>query len=183
MFIFFGREGTSAVSLDRDTFLAVVEDSYSAYYTIHRNEDQTELPLAFRADYYSRDEKYWFTKSVTIWANETNELCYVFCAPHFDAGTVERCLDFVIEDAVPRVKPHKEHQYTNFKAVFLADSYDEAAKTAVKKRKYTKNYNHSLHGYSMLLAAAVDLSDQSTVTNKAGYPLVKYFRKLFDARK
>ena len=89
----------------------------------------------------------------------------------------------MIADAVPRVKPHKEHQYTNFKAIFLADSFDEAAKAAIKKRSFTKNYKFSLHGYSMLLAAAVDLSDSSTVTNKAGYPLVKYFRKLFDARK
>ncbi len=171
------------MTMDRETFLAVVEDSYSAYYTIRRDEDLTELPLAFRADYYSRDERFWLTKSVKIWGNETNELCYVFSAPRFDRDTVERCLDFVIEDAQPRVKPHKEHQYTNFKAVFIADSYDEDAKTAVKKRRFTKNYKYSLHGYSVLLTAAVDLSDCSTVTNKAGYPLVKYFRKLFDARK
>lgn len=171
------------MTMDRETFLAVVEDSYSAYYTIRKNEDLTDLPLAFRADYYSRDEKFWFTKNVKIWANETNELCYVFCAEHFDRETVERCLDFVIEDAQPRVKPHKEHQYTNFKAVFLADSYDADAKKAVVKRSFNKNYKFSLHGYSMLLTAAVDLSDCSTVTNRAGYQLVKYFRKLFDARK
>ena len=170
------------MAITREIFTEVLKDSYSAYYSIHEDVE-TELPLVFRADYGARDEKYWFTKNVKIWANETNELCYVFCAPRFDADTVERCLDFVIEDAVPRVKPHKEHQYTNFKAVFLADSFDDEAKTAVRKRKFTKNYKYSLHGYSMLLTAAVDLSDCSTVTNKAGYQLVKYFRKLFDARK
>lgn len=171
------------MTLDRENFLAVLEDSYSAYYTIYPNEGMTELPLAFRADYYSRDEKYWFTKSVKIWGNETNELCYVFSAPRFDVTTAEQCLDFVIEDALPRVKPHKEHQYTNFKAVFLADSFDEDVRKAITKRNYYKSYKFSLHGYSNLLTAAVDLSDCSTVTNKAGYPLVKYFRKLFDARK
>lgn len=171
------------MTLDRENFLSVLEDSYSAYYTISRNEGKTELPLAFQADYFSRDEKYWFTKSVKIWANETNEFCYVFSAPDFDAETIGRCLDFVIEDALPRVKPHKEHQYTNFKAIFVADSFDEAARKAVTKRSFSKNYHFSLHGYSELLTAAVDLSDCSTATNRAGYPLVKYFRKLFDARK
>lgn len=171
------------MALDRETFLAVLEDSYSAYYTIHPNEGMTELPLAFRADYFSRDEKFWFTKSVKIWANETNEFCYVFCAPRFDAETAARCLDFVIADAQPRVKPHKEHQYTNFKAVFVADSFDEAVKKAITKREYSKSYKFSLHGYSTLLTAAVDLSDESTATNKAGRELVKYFRKLFAARK
>ena len=169
--------------LDRETFLTVLEDSYSAYYTIHKNEDRTELPLAFRADYYSRDEKYWLTKSVKIWGNETNELCYVFSAPRFDEETVGRCLDYVIADAQPRVKPHKEHQYTNFKAIFVADGFDGAAKKTVQKCRYSKSYWFSLHGYTELLAAAVDMSDRSTATNKAGYPLVKYFRKLFDARK
>lgn len=171
------------MTMDRENFLAVLEDSYSAYYTIRKNEDMPELPLAFKADYFSRNEKYWLTKSVKIWGNETNELCYVFSAPHFDAESVTRCLDYVIADAQPRVKPHKEHQYTNFKAVFVADSFDEDARKAISKRSYSKSYKFSLHGYSDLLTAAVDLSDCSVVTNKAGYPLVKYFRKLFDARK
>ena len=171
------------MALDRETFLAVLEDSYSAYYNIIPNDGLTELPLVFRAEYYSNNERYWFTKSVKIWGNETNEFCYVFSAPRFEAAEIARCLDFVIDDALPRVKPHKEHQYTNFKAIFMADSFGENAKETVRRRSFSKSYKFSLHGYSELLAAAVDLSDSSTVTNKAGYPLVKYFRKLFDARK
>lgn len=170
-----------AMSIER--FLAVLEDSYGAYYNIIHNEDQTELPLAFRADYFSRNEKYWLTKSVKIWANETNEFAYIFAAPGFDADLAQKCMDYAIADALPRVKPHKEHQYTNFKTVFVADHLDEAAKKAIKKRSFNKSYNHSLHGYSMLLTAAVDLSTEKTVANRAGYEMVKYFRKLFDARK
>ncbi len=171
------------MAIDREAFLAVLEDSYSAYYTIFQNEDRTELPLAFRADYSSRDEKYWLTKSVKIWGNETNEFAYIFAAPAFDPALADRCMDFVIADALPRVKPHSEHQYTNFKAVFIADSFDEATKKAIMKRSFSKSYRFSLHGYSTLLTAAVDLSEEKTVTNKAGYEMAKYFRKLFDARK
>ena len=169
--------------MDLQSFLAVLEDSYSAYYTIHPNDEMTELPLVFRADYFSRDEKYWLTKSVKIWGNETNEICYVFAAPGFDAETAEKCLDFVIDDASPRVKPHKEHQYTNFKAVFVAEDFDEDARKIIEKRSYSKSYRHSLYGYSTLMTAAVDLSRSKATTNKAGYQLVNYFRKLFDARK
>ena len=171
------------MALDRETFLAVLEDSYSAYYNIFPNEGMTELPLVFRGDYFSRNEKYWFTKSATIWGNETNEYAYVFSAPSFDVETAERCMDYVLADALPRVKPHKEHQYTNFKAVFVADSFDEAARKAIEKRNFSKSYQFSLHGYSTLMTAAADLSRGEATTNKAGHELVTYFRKLFDARK
>lgn len=171
------------MAIDRETFLAVLEDSYSAYYNIHRNEDMTPLPLAFRADYYSRDEKFWLTKSVKIWGNETNEYCYVFAAPAFDAATAGQCLDFALADGLPRVRPHGEHQYTNIKAVFVADRFDRDSRQVIEGRNFSKSYKFSLHGYSTLLTAAVDLSDGSTTTNRAGHELVKYFRKLFDARK
>lgn len=171
------------MAIERETFLAVLEDSYSAYYNIIRNEELTELPLIFRADYFSRNEKYWITKSVKIWGNEINEFVYIFSAPTLDAATAEACMDYVLADALPRVKPHSEHQYTNFKAIFVADHLDEATKKAVQKRSFSKSYHFSLHGYSTLLTAAVDLSTSKTFTNKAGYEMAKYFSKLFDARK
>ena len=69
--------------MDRAVFLDVLKDSYSAYYNIVPAETD-DVPMIFRADYFSRDEKYWLTKSIKIWGNETNEFCYVFSAPEFD---------------------------------------------------------------------------------------------------
>ena len=60
------------MAISREVFLEVLKDSYSAYYSIVQNIE-TELPLAFRADYVARDERYWLTKSVKIWGNEKNE--------------------------------------------------------------------------------------------------------------
>ena len=60
------------MAITREVFTKVLKDSYSAYYSIH-DDMETELPLAFRADYGARDEKYWLTKSVKVWANEKNE--------------------------------------------------------------------------------------------------------------
>lgn len=171
------------MAIARETFMAVLEDSYSAYYNIIPNDGATALPLAFRADYVSRAERYWITKSIPIWGNETNEYAYIFSAPTFDAVTVESCMDYALSDGLPRVKPHKEHQYTNIKAIFIADRFDDAAEKAVQKRRFTKSYHFSLYGYSTLLTAAVDLSERKTSTNKAGHDLAVYFKKLFDARK
>ena len=169
------------MAIERPYMLEVLKDSYSAYYTLVENVE-TELPLAFRADFRARDEQYFLTKSAKIWGNEKNEYAYIFSAPSFDPELVKRCLDYAWEDMLPRVRPHKEHQCTNAKVVFLADSLDEETMKLIRKDNRTKNYRHGLQGYSNLLIGAVDLSSRKTYTNTAGKELAAYFKKLFAAR-
>lgn len=169
------------MAIERENFLDTVADSFSAYYNLHMVQGEQTLPLAFRADYFSRDERYWLTKSIPIWGNETNEYAYVFSAPSFDRELAERCIDYALDEALPLVKPHKEHQYTNVKVILLADTVDADVARYVKKRSFTRNYKFSFHGFSTLKSAIVDLSTQKTVTNAAGYELADYFRKLFAA--
>lgn len=169
--------------MDRLEFLEVLRDSFSAYYDIIPAEDApADLPLAFKADYFSRAERYWLSKNIPIWGNETNELAYIFSAPGFDRALADRCIDFALGDGLPRVKPHKEHQYTNIKVILLADRFDAETKKAVQKRSFTKSYKFSLHGFTNLLAAAVDLEEGCAYPNKAGRDLAPYFRKLFAVR-
>ena len=167
--------------IEREKFLNTLADSFSAYYDLHMAEGEQELPLSFRADYFSRAERYWLTKNITIWGNETNEFAYVFSAPSFDQALAARCIDYALDDGLPMVKPHKEHQYTNIKVILLADSVEQDVARYVKKRSFSKSYKFSLYGFSTLKSAIVDLGSQKTVTNSAGHELVSYFSKLFAA--
>lgn len=169
------------MQIERSQFVEVLKDAYSAYYDLHE-DTETELPLAFRAEYKDRDEHYWFVKSAQVWINEKNEHAYIFSAPSFDADTVKACVDFALADGLPRVKPHKDHQCTNIKVVFLADKADETVRKAVKKLNFTKNYKFGLWGYTNLLAGITDLAEQKTVTNGPGHELVSFFKKLFAVR-
>lgn len=172
------------MAIDRATFLEIVRDAYSAYYTILPVEEgQEELPLAFRAEYNVRDEQYFFVKSATIWKNEKHEYCFVFSAPAFDPALAERCIDFSLQEMLPKVNPHKEHQYTNCKVILIADSLDEETVKTVKKKKFSKSYGPlSIHGYTELLCAAVDLSGKKAYANRTGQDLEKFFGKLFALR-
>lgn len=172
------------MAIDRATFLEIVKDAYSAYYTIFPVEEgQEELPLAFRAEYNVRDEQYFFVKSATIWKNEKHEYCFVFSAPAFDPALAERCIDFSLQEMLPKVNPHKEHQYTNCKVILIADSLDEETVKTVKKKKFSKSYGPlSIHGYTELLCAAVDLSGKKAYANRTGQDLEKFFGKLFALR-
>ena len=173
------------MAIDRSVFLEIVQDAYSAYYTIlPAEEGQEELPLAFRAEYKVRDEQYFFVKSATIWNNEKNEYCFVFSAPSFDAALAEKCIDFSLAEMLPKVKPHKTHQYTNCKVILIADEISDDVIELVKKRSFSKSYGFlSTHGYTELLAAAVDLRKEKTYTNKVGNGLSKFFDKLFALRR
>lgn len=175
------------MAIQRSVFEEVLKDSYGAYYNIIEPELAREacregLPLAFRADYFSRAEKYWLSKNIPIWGNEKNEYAYIFSTPKFSKELAESCIRFALEDGLPRVKPHKEHQYTNIQVVLLSDGFDDEVIKAVQKRSFSKSYKFSLHGYSTLLVAAVDLGKARAYTNKAGRDLVKYFKKLFALR-
>lgn len=172
------------MAIPRLTFLDILKDSYSAYYSIHDNpaELKTELPIAFRADYASRDERYWLTKSVKMWGNEKNEYAYVFAADSFTPEEAEACLEWAWQDGMPRVKPHGEHQCTNVKVIFIADTVSPETEAVIHKKSRTKSYKFGLHGYSNLLAGILDLGTEKTVTNKEGHELVPYFKKLFAAR-
>ena len=170
------------MAIERSLFLEIVKDAYSAYYSIVP-EEEGELPLVFRADYKSRDEQYFFVKSANIWGNEKNEYAYVFSAPSIDAETAKRCIDWAWQDMLPKVKPHKEHQYTNCKVVFIADAVPEETAAAVKETKASKSYGFmSLQGYSELITAIVDLGTEKTVTNQVGRGMEKFFHKLFALR-
>ena len=171
------------MAIERSMFLEILKDAYSAYYTIFPVEEPGELPLVFRAEYCSRDEQYFLSKKANIWRNEKREYCYVFSAPEIDAATAQKCLDWALKDMLPRVKPHKEHQYTNCKAVFITDTLSDETAQTVKKSKFSKSYGFlSTQGYTELIAAAVDLSTETVVTNRVGHGLEDFFRKLFALR-
>lgn len=171
------------MSFEREAFARLLEDSYSAYYNIIKEENAQTLPMIFRADYFQRSEAYWFSKSNKMYANETNEFTYVFSAEAFDEDTAKACIQFALDDGLPRVKPNKEHQYTNIKTIFIANEFSPEAIKAIEKTKFQKTYNHSLWGYSDLLNSAVDVDNEKVYANRAGYKMKSYFKKLFAAQK
>lgn len=171
------------MAIERSLFIEILKDSYSAYYVISEPEGE-ELPLSFRGVYHSRAEQYAFVKKANIWANEKNEYAYIFSAPEFDAELAKRCIDFSLEEMLPLVKPHKEHQNTNCKVVFIADRIGDDVAELVKKSKFSKSYGFlSTQGYTELITVAVDLGTEKTVTNPLGRDQEKFFGKLFALRR
>lgn len=170
------------MALNYKSFLEVLEDSYTAYYNIIKEDLPKDLPLLFKADYFKRAEKYWLSKNIPIWGNETNEFAYIFAAKSLDLSTVEKCVKYSLDDGLPRVKPHKEHQYTNIKTLFVAESFGPGVDAFIKKQNFSTSYNHGLFGFTNLITCSVDVDDEKVITNRVGHDMKKYFKKLFAAQ-
>ena len=94
-----------------------------------------------------------------------------------------RCIDAALGEMLPKVRPHKEHQYTNAKVILVADSVGDETVRSVQKKRFSKSYGPlSLQGYTELITAVVDLSRSKAFANPAGNDLPKFFGKLFALR-
>lgn len=173
------------MNIDRSGFIELLESSYARNYNIIEDDPAfpEDLPVAFRAEYFQRDEKYWLSKKIHIYVNETNEYVYVFSAPSFDESLAQRCIQFALDDGLPRVQPHKEHQYTNVKALFVYESFTPEAVKSVRKRRLHQEYHHGFWGYTDLLLCGVNPQTEEVFVNRAGNPMKAYFRKLFSAQR
>ena len=100
-----------------------------------------------------------------------------------DAVTASRCIDFALEDGLPRVQPHPEHRESYIIALFVADVIDPEAQKIIRGRKFYKSFKFGLQGWVALRVAAVELEKELIETNKAGGNLVSFFRKLLRSEK
>jgi len=144
---------------------------YTAYYDIQPVEDGTALKAL--CAYHSRDSQYVLVKKAELWAAESHEYLYLWDAGELDAPMVEQIYSRVLEDGLPRVKPHSQHMSTYLTAVVLYDSADPQALAKLKKLKKRQEFRLSLHGWMEFRIAAVDLSTASVTTNHAGKTLEK----------
>jgi hypothetical protein len=109
---------------------------------------------------------------------EVNDYLYLFSMPKLEKEDAEACVLFSIEDALPRVKPHKEHMYSFITAVFVADETGQDALKYVRRRRFTKSYRLGFYGSSPLKTAALDIGQEKIVTNNMGRDLRKQIKNI-----
>ena len=167
---------------DRNQFIEDLKGSYEMYYDLLPEEENGEIPLAFRADFHSRGEKYFLIKPAKIWSNETNEYVFVYSAPWFDREMIDRCVQYALDTALPLIHPHAEHNYSNVHTVFVADTVSEEVRRQIRKVRFSKSYRMNLHGFTILKAGWIDLQSSAYGTNRDGHDMNKFFKELFTDR-
>ncbi len=170
------------MAFDRNQFIEDLKGSYEMYYDLLPGDENGDLPLAFRADFHSRGEKYFLIKPAKIWSNETNEYVFVYSAPWFGTDMIDRCVQSALDTALPLIHPHAEHNYSNVHTVFVAENASEEGCRHNPRLRVCKNYRVNLHGFTILKAGWIDLQESAYGTNRDGHDMNKFFKELFADR-
>ena len=152
--------------------------SYKRSYDISTVDTGSGLPLKALCLHRSRSEKYVLSKKAKLWAVELNDFLYLFSMPELFKNQAEDCVSFSIQDALPRVEPHKEHMYSFITAVFVADKSEDDALQFIRRKKFTKSYKFGFFGSSPLKTAALDIEREKIVTNNMGRDLRKQIHNI-----
>ena len=143
-------------------------DAYSHVYDIDRDVQVGETVYPAMATYYLRDENYLISKQHVLSAVEQHEYVYFLLTDHLTAEALQTHIDRTKAAGLAKVRPHKEHMFSNVGLVVLANTIAPEAKKLIKRTHFRKYFRLSLHGWTEYQLAAMETSTNSFFSNPAG---------------
>ncbi len=143
-------------------------DAYSHQYDIERNVDVEGQVFPATATYYLRDENYLISKQHVLSAVEQHEYLYFYLTDHLTAEDLQTQISLSKQAGLAKVKPHKDHMFSNVGLVILANTIDPKAQTLIRHTRFRKTYKLSFYGWTEYQLAAMEGSTNRFFSNPAG---------------
>ena len=158
-------------------------DAYSHSYDIARDVTEEDSSWPATATYYLRDENYLISKQHVLSAVEQHEYLYFHVTDHLTAADLEPLIDLSKRAGLRKVRPHKDHMFSNVGLVILANTMEPEAIKLIKKTRFRKNYRLSLWGWTEYQLAAMEVSTNCFYANPAGAGARKIMEQNFAPKK
>lgn len=143
-------------------------DGYRPYYNITMAEEGQE-PLTAICEFFEHSEKYVLSRQANLWTANCEEFVYLFDVGHLTKEMFEKCRDMAYEDGMKRANIGPGHMYTYITPIFICDTCEKDAATAVKKCRIYKSFRFSLHGWMDFHTAVLEVSNENKITtNRSG---------------
>lgn len=143
-------------------------DAYSHSYDITRDVTEEDSSWPATATYFLRDENYLISKQHVLSAVEQHEYLYFHVTDHLTVADLQTQIDLSKRAGLRKVKPHKDHMFSNVGLIVLANTIESEAKRIIKKTRFRKNYRLSLWGWTEYQLAAMEVSTNCFYANPAG---------------
>jgi len=143
-------------------------NAYSQICDIYKDGQEECASFPAAAFYYLRDENYLLSKKHVLNAVEQHEYLYFYLTDHLDAQTLSEQIALSKQAGLARVKPHKDHMFSNVGLVILANTIAPEAQKLIKKTRFRKNYRLSFFGWTEYQLAAMEVSTNCFFSNPAG---------------
>lgn len=154
-------------------------DAYSHQYDIERNVEAEGFPFPATATYYLRDENYLISRQHVLSAVEQHEYLYFYLTDHLTVEELQTQIDLSKRAGLSKVKPHKDHMFSNVGLVVLANTIDPEAQNLIRRTRFRKNYRLSLWGWTEYQLAAMETTTSCFFSNPAGAAARKILEQNF----
>ena len=158
-------------------------NAYSHQYDIDRNVEVEGFVYPATATYYLRDENYLISKQHVLSAVEQHEYLYFYLTDHLTADDLQSQIDLSKRAGLGKVKPHKDHMFSNVGLIVLANTISPEARKLIQKTRFRKNYKLSFWGWTEYQLAAMEVSTSSFFSNPAGKGAKKILEQNFAPKK
>ena len=143
-------------------------NAYSHQYDIARDVEEEGAAWPATATYYLRDENYLLSKKPVLSAVEQHAYVYFSLTDHLTATDLQSRIDLSKRAGLGKVKPHKDHMFSNVGLVVLANTIDPDAVKLLKRTRFRKNYRLTFWGWTEYQLAAMERSTNCFYSNPAG---------------
>ena len=154
-------------------------NAYSHQYDIDRDVEVDGFLYPATATYYLRDENYLISKKHVLSAVEQHEYLYFYLTDHLTAEDLQSQIDLSKRAGLGKVKPHKDHMFSNVGLVVLANTISPEAQKLIKKTRFRKNYKLTFYGWTEYQLAAMEVSTNCFYSNPAGVGARKILEQNF----
>ena len=157
-------------------------DAYSHQYDIERNVATSGFCYPATATYYLRDENYLISRQHVLSAVEQHEYLYFYLTDHLTVKELQAQIELSRQAGLSKVKPHKDHMFSNVGLVVLANTIEPEAQRLIRRTRFRKNYRLTFHGWTEYQLAAMEVSTNRFFSNPAGKGAKQILERNFPLR-
>ena len=157
-------------------------DAYSHQYDIERNVEASGFCYPATATYYLRDENYLISRQHVLSAVEQHEYLYFYLTDHLTVNDLQAQIELSRQAGLSKVKPHKDHMFSNVGLVILANTIEPEAQRLIRRTRFRKNYRLTFHGWTEYQLAAMEVSTNRFFSNPAGKGAKQILERNFPLR-
>lgn len=166
--------------MELSTYLDLVQDRLAAYFDIYQHYEYHQNTFDLYAKSDMRNERYFASKKIKVYAIENKEHVFVRCVDSPTARVLDDFWQTLVQAAEELPEPHEEHMSTIINGVLVTpQGVDVETQKAAEKLKHEKSFLFGLKGWVYIRLVIVDLAAESLVHNKRG----KEVRELYSPGK
>ena len=143
--------------MTQQEYLEKLCKGYSAYYDITMAE-KNDFPLLAELEMHKTETKTAFLGALTLAEIKTNHYLYVFGTEDLTEDVLDNCCEVAKKKALKKIKPDSTHMESLVTVLFLYNKVEDSVLKKAKKKKFTKNFLFSFHGWMRFEIKAINLS-------------------------